>query len=628
VTTLVVPRLTAADELEPWPTLGHQIADLMEAGLVFGPGDLLGQPFRLDVEKRGLLYSMYEVYPQRYPRWVMGPSTGAGRAVPVRHPEAGDSHPLAGRRRFSRCVVMLQKGSAKSELEAAICFVELHPDGPVRCDGFDGSGNPIGRPVVDPYIPMFAYTEEQVEELAFRALYEMTARGRDADLFDIGLKRIMRKDGDGKAEAVAGSPNAVDGARTSHASYDETHRMILPHLKQAHQISQANLAKRYDADPWGHESTTAFTPGEGSIAEATHEYVQQVATGKIKNPKIFCFYRWAGDEHDFRTEEGFRAGVVEAAGPTAPWRNFEAIVGLYNDPTMDRGYLERVYGNRITQASRQAFDPLKWASLNLWKRPPLPTPPPRGGREQSELTARIRQALGSGGPHLASPMGEGRMGLPEGLELRAEGIRPIEGEAIAIGFDGSRWHDSTAIVGTHLRSRFQWKQGFWERPASLPKAVQWEVPSDEVKAAFAQACIRWRLARAYCDPPYWETEIAEWAGLYGSEKVVFWYTARDRAMAYAVRSYSNAILEGLICHDGDADLAAHLGHARKRTVNVFDDQTKGQPLFVLTKERADSPFHIDLAVAGTLSNEACNDAIADGFALDDRSVYEEVGLFI
>ena len=60
---------------------------------------------------------------------------------------------------------------------------------------------------------------------------------------------------------------------------------------------------------------------------------------------------------------------------------------------------------------------------------------------------------------------------------------------------------------------------------------------------------------------------------------------------------------------------------------MLDDDKN--PMFVLSKEREDSPMHIDLAVAGTLSLEACNDAIADG-ALegDGPSIYESRGLLI
>src|SRR5690606_36300709 len=181
---------------EFWPTLGPQVCDWIETFLIHGPGDLRGQPARLDDEKRGLIYRMYEVYPQ--------------------------GHPHAGRRRFRRVALSVRKGWAKTELAALIAAVELHPDGPVRCDGWDANGNPVGRGVVDPYIPMVAYSEEQSDELAYHALRVILGMSALADDFDIGLERIVRVGGDGKAVSLASSPDARDGARTTFSVMDET----------------------------------------------------------------------------------------------------------------------------------------------------------------------------------------------------------------------------------------------------------------------------------------------------------------------------------------------------------------------------------------------------------------------
>jgi multidrug efflux system outer membrane protein len=57
----------------------------------------------------------------------------------------------------------------------------------VRFDGWDANGNPVGRPVVSPYIPMMAYTEEQAEDTAYgvlRVILEQCELGSD---FDVGM---------------------------------------------------------------------------------------------------------------------------------------------------------------------------------------------------------------------------------------------------------------------------------------------------------------------------------------------------------------------------------------------------------------------------------------------------------
>jgi hypothetical protein len=179
---------------DPWPSIGGLVCDWIEDNLCFGPGDLRGNPAVIDDEKRALIWRMYEVYPQK--------------------------HPQAGRRRFKRVGISLPKGTAKTELCAWIAAAELHQSAPVRCIGWDKKGVPLGGPVNDPFVVLVAYTEEQSDELAYgalKAILEESAIGKD---FDIGLERIIRKDGAGKAVSLAGSPNARDGARTTWQAYD------------------------------------------------------------------------------------------------------------------------------------------------------------------------------------------------------------------------------------------------------------------------------------------------------------------------------------------------------------------------------------------------------------------------
>lgn len=522
MSVLVVPEL---DE-KPWPTLGPHVCQFIEQYLVFGPGDLRGQPALLDDEKRGLIYRMYEVYPK--------------------------GHALAGRRRFKRVAISLRKGSAKTELAAWLAICELHPDGPVRCDGFDRKGQPIACGVRDPYIPLVAYTEEQVEELAFgtvRVVLEESVLKRD---FDIGLERVIRITGDGKCEPVASSPSGTDGARTTFQVFDESHRMVRPRLKAAHQTMLANIPKRKLADAWTLETTTAPLPGENSIAEDTMRYAQQVAEGKQKDGKLFFFHRQASDHHDLTTARGLRDAVKEASGPVASWSDIDTIIDQWKDPTADLAYLERVWLNRLVQSAERAFDAVRWQALK-------------------------------------------------------KDIAVKKGAVVALGFDGSRYHDATAIVATDVLTGYQFVVNCWERPDGVE---QWEVPKAEVDQAMADAFAYYDVFRLYADPPYWEETVASWAGKYGEERVVVWWTNRPKQMAYAIRAFNNAITDGSLSHGGDDRLRRHIGNAHRRAIYQRDDQ--GQPLWTIQKERRDSPLKIDAAMAAILSWEARGHALALG----------------
>lgn len=540
MSVLTVPAMTG----DLWPTLGAQVCAFIESYLVFGPGDLLGQPAKLDREKRGLIYRMYEIYPK--------------------------NHPLAGRRRFKRCAVSLRKGSAKTELAAWIAAAELHPDGPVRCDGWDASGQPVGVGVTDPYVAMVAYTEEQSDELAYGALRTILAYSPLADDFDIGLERIMRRGGDGKAVSLASAPEARDGARTTFQIFDETHRMNAPRLKAAHRTMLANIPKRKKADAWSLEITTAFSPGEGSIAESTMDYARQIEAGEKQDSQLFFFHRQAGDEHDLTTPEGIKAAVIEASGPAAEWSDLDGIIDQWADPTADKSFLERVWLNRLVRASERAFDIEKWKTLAEFDYYPKP------------------------------------------------------GSRVTLGFDGSRFHDATALVGTEIATGFQWLIGVWERPA---KVENWEVPTEEVKRVVAETFDTYDVWRMYCDPPYWESTIAEWAGRYGEQRVVEWWTNRTKQMAYAIRAFHTAITTAEIKHSGDKRLESHLGNAVRAFTKMRDDD--GNLLWTIYKERQDSPHKIDAAMAAILSWEARQHALALGATgKPGISIYEERGILV
>jgi phage terminase large subunit-like protein len=527
VSTLVVPAL---DE-EPWPTLGPQVVSWIEDNLVYGPGDLRGQRYKVAPDFAAWLYRAYEVFPA--------------------------DHPRAGKRRFKRVAISERKGLAKTEKAAILAAVESHPEGPVRCDGFDAEGTPVGRPVNDPYIPLVAYTQEQTEELAFNALYVILSESAVVDDYDIGLERIVVLGPTGKAAgkvvALAGSPNARDGARTTFQHFDETHRFTLDGLRRAHKTMLANIPKRPMADPWSLETTTAFTPGESSVAEATMDYAKDIAKGKVKDPRLFFFHRQSSDSHDLTTREGRTAAVEEASGPAAEWSDIDSIVSQWDEPDADPNYLERVWLNRARPSTAQAFDVERWRQL----------------------------------------------ATDEGIAWRAK---------VTLGFDGSRFHDTTALVATDLLGGHQALIGFWN-PSDYPEH---EIPEDEVDEVVRDAFRKWKVMRFYADPPYWETAVDRWAGRYGDKKVAKWWTNRPRPMAFALAAYAHAMKSGEITNDGNPHFAEHIGNAWRHELNLVDDQ--GKAIWVIRKERADHPNKIDAAMAGCLSWEARRDCIAAGMA--------------
>jgi len=542
---LIVPPI----EGEFYPSLGEQVCDFLEGkngynGACFGPGDLKGQPLTLDADRRFIIYRAYEVWPQ-----------GLNRA---------------GRRRWKRIAVSVRKGFAKTELMALIAYAELHPESPVRFNGFNKDGSlKQGRPVVDPFIPMLANAKLQVSELAYGALKFICEEGPDADLFDCGLDRIIRLDdrgrADGKAVPLANAPDSNDGGRTTFNAFDETHRLYLPSERDAVTTMEANLGKRVAQDPWSMSTTTAGAPGQRSVAETDHFEAEAMARGEIKRPRMFYFHRQASDDWDMDVFEDRVEAIREASGPELAARtDLEDLASQWDIPGADKPYLERVWCNRWTQQGAQAFNLAQWKIL-----------------------------------------------------ARPENRIP-RGAYVTVGFDGCRFHDSTALVMTDVRTGLQQIEFLAEQPLHDD---DWEVDEDSLTAQWNAIRRTYKVMLCYGDPALYTATLGDWSAAAGDSPVTkrpivqeFWTNKQDR-MIKALLNYESAINSGIVTYadsiDGEpaehGDLTRHVGNAGKKLLNAVDIQT-GKQKWILGKLHKDRKF--DACMAAVLSFEARTDVLS------------------
>ena len=529
-----------------YPTLGPQVCAFIEERFRYGPGSLQGQRVKLDVDQRSVIYHAYEHYPRGFKLHGMD---------------------MSGRRRFQRVAMSVRKGSAKTELLAWVVGCELHPDAPVRFTGYDGSkyGLAQGREVNDPYIPMLAYTKDQVSELGYGALRSILETSDDTDMFDITNARIIRYNAfgaaDGKVVPVAGSPSAADGARTTMQALDETHRLYTDLHRDAIETMLNNLPKRPMEDPWQFSTTTAGEPGQNSYAEA--EYIEGMDNfeGKKKSQGFYFFHRQAPDGSKFNTMEQRMKAIWEATGPgVRKWSRIDTIAAQWDREGADKQYLERVWTNRWTQTAAQAFD------------------------------RNVFEALGN--PRRKIP----------------------KGSFCTLGFDGARFEDSTALVLTDIIKGTQNVIGFWEKPKDFNageddngKKIRWQVPEMEVNQTFKEAMEDYDIWRVYGDPPHWVETMGNWASVYPDQVMEFW-TKDPTRMYYAIKSYETGMDTGALSYDADPDFVRHIGNAGKRATRGVDED--GQPRFILTKIAQERKF--DIAVAAILSWQARMDAITEG----------------
>ena len=290
------------------------------------------------------------------------------------------------------------------------------------------------------------------------------------------------------------------------------------------------------------ETTNPWDPMENSQAQQTFQ---------SRSSDIFRFYRQPPANLSYRNKRE-RRKIHEYVYAGSPWVDLNAIEAeaaelLETDPTQ----AERFFGNRLVQG----------------------------------LGAFMPEAL---------------------WEASAAPRVVVDGERVALGFDGSRSQDWTALrLETFDGYRFTPTYGPDKRPTFWDPA-EWggRIPRGEVKAAVAEVFARYRVARAYIDPRHWETQADEWALEHGDDVVVLWPTNQVSRMFEALSRFLEDTAEVATTHDGDATVKVHALAARKLA--------KPGDKYILGKPSENQK--IDLLMADVLAHEAAADQRAEGWA--------------
>lgn len=276
-----------------WPSLGAVVCDWIETYCVHGPGDVRGQPVTLTDEERRFIWRAYEVHPKGSPR--------------------------EGRRRWPRAAYVRRKGVRKTELAGWITEAELV--GPVRFAGWDANGQPVGRPVTSPYIPVSATTLEQNEDTLWGAIYASTTEGPLVDEYalDVTLDGIVELHTGGEMKPVTSSSISRDGGKPSFTPRDELHLWYRPDLRLLNDTLLRNLRKRPLAEPWTLGATTAWAPKQNSAAESE-------ALEVLAGAQILWDMRSASEHWNLDDDDELRQAIIEASGDALPWTDVDGIV--------------------------------------------------------------------------------------------------------------------------------------------------------------------------------------------------------------------------------------------------------------------------------------------------------------
>lgn len=436
------------------------------------------------------------------------------------------------------------KGHGKDPLGASLCAIELC--GPCRPDGLDARGEPVAAPHPSPWVVTAAVSLDQTKNTMrlFPSLFSDSAI-EDYGL-DLGKEIIYSRRG--LLEAVTSSPRALEGKRQTFALKNETHHWLENNdgLAMAEVIGR-NLTKARGGDARSLAISNAHNPGEGSDAEADYDAFLAGQTGRGASDFLYDSIE-APAGIDITDPDQVRQGLIAARGDSV-WLDLDRHVAEIMDPRTREGMARRFYFNQV-----RAGDDV-WMSRKDW----------------DELAA----------PREVQP-----------------------GTAIVGGFDGSDTDDWT-VFRCETQDGYQFTPRFADGKPMIwdPAQHGGYIPRGEVNAARAYLFARYNVIRLYCDPPYFQSEIDEWAAEHGDTIVVRWATYRTRQMAEALERFRTDALAGRISHDGCLVTSQHVGntHADRRPQGVL-----------VRKDRPVSPRKIDAVPSSTLAHEAALDATAAG----------------
>lgn len=385
---------------------------------------------------------------------------------------------------------------------------------------------------IDPNIPVAATTEDQAG-LLLTAAGQMVADTPLEELLDVQQSQITRRQGYGRMYTTAASLGANDGKKPTRLLADEIHEWDAHSGagKKRHAILNRGLAKRLDSQEIN--ITTAGWSFD-TLAGEMYQLGRRLAERQHTDPTFLFDWQEASEHWDLNDELQLLAAIREANPAADVFWDAENLVREYHEHLL-RGEVNdfiRYHLNRWIGALEDS-----WMAADLWN-----------GCKVADLAP------------------------------------PAEGTPVVLGFDGSRYHDSTALVGCTISPRPQlFVLGHWEPDDNHP--ADWKAPVGEVEDTILAATRRLKVVELAADISYWESSMhkLEQAGI-----TVMEIPQSPKTLGPACTQFYAATANGELAHDGDERLARHIANCRRH-------ETEWGTRIV--KEYAHSRRRIDLAVA-------------------------------
>ena len=456
-------------------------------------------------------------------------------------------------------VVRRLKGWGKDPFAAALALAELC--GPVAFSHFDAEGNAVGKKRHSAWVTVAAVSQDQTKNTF--SLFPVMISNRMKEDYGLDVNRfIIYSKAGGRIEAATSSPASMEGNRPTFVIQNETQwwgtgpdgKVNEGHSMES--IIEGNMSKVEGARTLS--ICNAHVPGTETVAEKAYMHWQDVAAGNaidtgqlydaLEAPAGTPISEIPSEKEDpvghLEGIEKLRQGIVVARGDST-WLPVDDIVMSVLSVR-----------NSITESRRKFLNQVN-ASEDSWLSP-----------QEWDKIANVD-------PDAA--------------------LQPKE--KIALGFDGSKSNDWTALVACRISDGMLFVVKVWD-----PAKYGGEVPREDVDATVRSVFSKYDVCAFRADVKEFEAYIDQWGRAYKKKikvnaspnnPIAFDMRGQQKKFAFDCERLEDAVIEQQVSHDGNHTLRSHVLNA-KRNPTSYD-------AISIRKVTKDSSKKIDAAVCAVLA---------------------------
>lgn len=474
-----------------------------------------------------------------------------------------------GKHPYRSGLLRRMKGWGKDPLIAALALAELC--GPVQFSHFDGSGNqfeaignPVGKRRNSAWCQLAAVSQEQTSN-TMRLFPAMISPALKED-FGLEINKTVIYTSDGcLIEAVTSSPLTLEGKRPTAVYMNETQWWLENNDGHAMaEVIQGNVDKSAYGVCRVLGICNAHVPGLDSVAERDYEAALAVLAGQAIDTGLLYDSIEAPPGTPvseipsiIEDPDGHSAGVqalrdgLEVARGDADWLDLDTIVSSILDVRRPISESRRKFLNQVNAHEDSWISTFEWDTC------------------QGDVTLNPK-------------------------------------DRITLGFDGSKSHDTTALVACRLDDGALFVIKSWN-----PEHYQsGEVPREDVDDTVHWCFGRYDVVAMRADMKEFESYVDSWSRRYRKKMIVnaspnnpiaFDMRGQQKKFAFDCERFVDAVVEKELSHNGDKLLRSHVCNA-VRHPTVYDAVS-------IRKASKDSSRKIDAAVCAVLAFGARQDVL-------------------